>query len=371
MDVKNTPAILQFVQSGNPRSDSLINGFKNVVLEVSRDPTTFDVQVPYLVENLNLATDVPEEVVREIVTTLVKWAIESESFRYTGSKLANYLALPGQLSFNFIQVFFECVTKECYERLDNLISCTTANDYQVLEGIMLFMAELYLNMGLVTMDSTGMVIQSISRIEFLKDTLKRAILKILEKADSDKPLVTVGKVLKLTGSALEEQKQTKEDKELTDLIFVHVDAISRQDYCQSNVKSLFQRVLVLRQNHWQSPESTRNNNAGTNGASAHFANVNSDNFADYDVPIFYLTDGTPVPAHEAAESASDFVEGDMRGGDSSRFIYLHGEGDVPDNSGAVSTSNTSTSSQLQHLMSHTLSAEEEEAFNMFLSQMSN
>ena len=90
------------------------------------------------------------------------------------------------------------VTKECYDKLDNLISCTTANDYQVLEGIMLFMSELYLNMGIVTLDSTGQMIESICRIEFLKDTLKRAILKILEKAHSDKPLATVGKVLKVS-----------------------------------------------------------------------------------------------------------------------------------------------------------------------------
>ena len=70
------------------------------------------------------------------------------------------------------------MTTECYDRLDDLISCTTANDYQVLEGIMLFMSELYLNMGIVTLDSTGQHVQSISRIEFLKDTLKRAILAI-------------------------------------------------------------------------------------------------------------------------------------------------------------------------------------------------
>ncbi|XP_075243202.1 polyadenylate-binding protein-interacting protein 1-like isoform X2 [Convolutriloba macropyga] len=378
MDGKNRPAILQFVQRGNPRHDAVVNGFKNVVLEISRDPTTFDVQVPYLVENLNLASDIPDEVTREIVTTLVKWAIESESFRYTGSKLANYLALPGQLSFNFIQIFFECVTKECYDKLDNLISCTTANDYQVLEGIMLFMSELYLNMGIVTLDSTGQMIESICRIEFLKDTLKRAILKILEKAHSDKPLATVGKVLKLTGAALEEQKQTKEDKELTDLIFVHIDAISKEDYCQSNVKSLFQRVLLLRSNHWQPPESNRS--SGTGGSSggsggsnsngtANFANVTAnDNFADYDVPIFYLSDGTPIPAHEA-----DFVESDMRPAD--RFMYLHGEGDVPEggntlDSGSTGMGDASANSQLAHLMSHTLSAEEEEAFNMFLSQMS-
>ena len=73
MDGKNRPAILQFVQRGNPRHDAVVNGFKNVVLEISRDPTTFDVQVPYLVENLNLASDIPDEVTREIVTTLVKW----------------------------------------------------------------------------------------------------------------------------------------------------------------------------------------------------------------------------------------------------------------------------------------------------------
>ncbi|XP_063722719.1 polyadenylate-binding protein-interacting protein 1-like isoform X2 [Symsagittifera roscoffensis] len=349
----NRPAVLQPVSTGNVHHDSLINEFKNLVLELSKNPTAFDERVPFLIESLNFTNTVPTEVIKEIVATLVKWAIESESFRYTGSKLANYLALPGQLTFDFLKVFLDSVTTECYDRLDDLISCTTANDYQVLEGIMLFMSELYLNMGIVTLDSTGQHVQSISRIEFLKDTLKRAILKILEKADSDKPLNTVGKVLKLTGAALEEQKQTKPDKELTDLIFVHVDAISKQDYCHSNVKSLFQRVLLLRQNHWQSPES--NTGTGTN-----FANVSSsENFNDYDVPIFFLSDGTAIPAHEA-----DFVENDLRASD--RFMYLHGEGDVADSQ----TSNNQHNNPLAQLMSHTLSAEEEEAFNMFLSQMS-
>ena len=38
---------------------------------------------------------------------IVSQAIESESFRYTGSKLAHYLALPGQVPFDFTKFFFE------------------------------------------------------------------------------------------------------------------------------------------------------------------------------------------------------------------------------------------------------------------------
>ena len=95
------------------------------------------------------------------------------------------------------------VTRECYDKLGNLISCTTPDDHRQLEGIMLFMAELYLNMGIVTLDSSGQQIQSVTRIDFLKDTLKRAILKILEQANSDKPLEAVGKVLKVSANSQE------------------------------------------------------------------------------------------------------------------------------------------------------------------------
>ena len=52
-------------------------------------------------------------------------------------------------------------------------------------------------MGIVTVDSTGQMIEYISRIEFLKYNLKRALLKILEKGHLEKRLATVGKALKL------------------------------------------------------------------------------------------------------------------------------------------------------------------------------
>ena len=90
------------------------------------------------------------------------------------------------------------VKNECYVKLEKLIGCTSEEEERLLEGIMLFLSELYVNMGYVTLDESGLNIASINRLDALKQTLLDSILIILEKAYSDKPLETVGKVLKVS-----------------------------------------------------------------------------------------------------------------------------------------------------------------------------
>ena len=71
------------------------------------------------------------------------------------------------------------------------------------------------------------------RIDFLRDALKDALLKILELSPFDKPFLIVGKALKLTGAALDESdgcdEKTKSStsRSKTDRIYTHIQAIQQ------------------------------------------------------------------------------------------------------------------------------------------------
>ena len=85
----------------------------------------------------------------------------------------------------------------------------------------------------VELDSFGGM--TVTRIEFLRNVLKDALLKILELSPFDKPFLIVGRALKLAGAALDESdccdtessKQSSRSK--TDRIYTHIEAIHQDD----------------------------------------------------------------------------------------------------------------------------------------------
>ncbi|XP_075243173.1 uncharacterized protein LOC142337648 isoform X2 [Convolutriloba macropyga] len=274
---KERPPLLRQLDTSNPQHDKITNQFKEVVWMLTQRPEVFDNIVPYVVGALN-CEKIKLETSEKLAHILVAWSVAEPNFRFTGAKLSHYLCLPEQLSFNFKDHFLKCVRLEV-DRMGQLIKTQSPANNQKLEGVLLFICELYLNMGDVEIDSFGTI--NMVRIDFLRDVLKDALLKILELSPFDKPFLIVGKALKLTGAALDESdsfdadnKSRNSTKAKTERIYTHIQAIQQDTNTSQNVRSVYARVLELRKCKWVTDDFRSSGQLPTGANSNHIMTHN-------------------------------------------------------------------------------------------------
>ncbi|XP_064258654.1 polyadenylate-binding protein-interacting protein 1-like isoform X2 [Passer domesticus] len=202
------------------------------------------------------------------------------NFSYMGARLCNYLSHHLTISTqsgSFRQLLLQrCQTE--YENRDEAAKGDETAQKQ-FHAFVLFLAELYLNLEIK--GTKGQV----TRAEILQEGL-REILNVLFSNPVDNNLMCAVKLLKLTGSVLEDAWKEKGKNDMEEMI-QRIENVVLDAKCSRDVKHMLLKVLELRSSNWGRVHETSSHTKAT-----------PENDPDYfmNEPTFYTSDGVPFTA---------------------------------------------------------------------------
>ncbi|KAM6230804.1 polyadenylate-binding protein-interacting protein 1 isoform 1-T1 [Porphyrio hochstetteri] len=246
---------------------------------LTEQPGCFETEVEQFAETLN-AWVTEDEALQELVELIYQQATSVPNFSYIGARLCNYLShylTTSPLSVSFRQLLLQrCQTE--YENRDE----ATKGDETIrkqFHAFVLFLAELYLNLEIK--GSKGQVM----RAEILQEGL-RELLNSLISNPVDSNLICAVKLLKLTGSVLEDAWKEKGKNDMEEVI-QRIENVVLDANCSRDVKHTLLKLVELRSSNW----------GRVHGTSPH-REATPENDPNYfmNEPTFYTSDGVPFTA---------------------------------------------------------------------------
>ncbi|XP_049649690.1 polyadenylate-binding protein-interacting protein 1-like isoform X2 [Accipiter gentilis] len=202
------------------------------------------------------------------------------NFSYMGARLCNYLShhlTISPQSGNFRQLLLQRCRTE-YENRDEAAKGDETTRKQ-FHAFVLFLAELYLNLEIK--GTKGQV----TRAEILQEGL-RQLLNALFSNPVDNNLMCAVKLLKLTGSVLEDAWKEKGKNDMEEMI-QRIENVVLDANCSRDVKHMLLKLVELRSSNW----------GRVHGTSPH-TEATPENDPNYfmNEPTFYTSDGVPFTA---------------------------------------------------------------------------
>ncbi|XP_015195727.2 polyadenylate-binding protein-interacting protein 1 [Lepisosteus oculatus] len=221
-----------------------------------------------------------EEALHELVELIYHQSTSVPNFSYTGARLCNHLSQHLTISppsGNFRKLLLMRCQKE-YEARDKAVKGDEMTR-KSFHSYVLFLGELYLNLEIKS--SKGQVTRA--------DILLMALHELLDALFSnpvDGNLICAVKLLKLTGSVLEDAWKEKGKSYMEDLMR-GIENIVLDAGCSRDVKQMLLRLVELRSSNW-----------GRVHAAAAFSEATPENDPNYfmNEPTFYTAEGIPFTA---------------------------------------------------------------------------
>uniref|UniRef100_A0A8D0N537 Polyadenylate-binding protein-interacting protein 1 n=1 Tax=Sus scrofa TaxID=9823 RepID=A0A8D0N537_PIG len=236
-----------------PTLSEYVQDFLNHLTE---QPGSFETDIEQFAETLNgwVTTD---DALQELVELIYQQATSIPNFSYMGSRLCNYLShhlTISPQSGNFRQLLLQRCRTE-YEVKDQAAKGDEVTRKR-FHAFVLFLGELYLNLEIK--GTNGQV----TRADILQVGL-RELLNALFSNPMDDNLICAVKLLKLTGSVLEDAN------------------------CSRDVKQMLLKLVELRSSNW-----------GRVHATSTYREATPENDPNYfmNEPTFYTSDGVPFTA---------------------------------------------------------------------------
>ncbi|KAM7024060.1 polyadenylate-binding protein-interacting protein 1 isoform 1-T1 [Acridotheres tristis] len=253
-----------------------VQGFLNHLTE---QPGCFETEIEQFAETLN-GWVIADEALQELVELIYQQATSVPNFSYMGARLCNYLShhlTISPQSGNFRQLLLQRCRTE-YENKDEATKGDETTRKQ-FHAFVLFLAELYLNLEIK--GTKGQV----TRAEILQEGL-RELLNALFSNPVDSNLICAVKLLKLTGSVLEDAWKEKGKNDMEEII-QRIENVVLDANCSRDVKHMLLKLVELRSSNW----------GRVHGTTPH-AEATPENDPNYfmNEPTFYTSDGVPFTA---------------------------------------------------------------------------
>ncbi|XP_041753174.1 polyadenylate-binding protein-interacting protein 1 [Coregonus clupeaformis] len=245
---------------------------------LNSSPGSFEMDIEYIVNMLN-SWVTTEETLQELVELIYTQSTAIPNFSYTGARLCNFLShnlVLSPASGNFRQLLLKrCQTE--YEQRDVAVRGDQETQKK-FHAYVLFLGELYLRLEVKSAKGPP------SRAEILLTAL-RDLMDALLSNPVDGNLICAVKLLKLTGSVLEDAWKENGKSDM-DQLTQRIENILLDSQCSRDVKQMLLRLVELRSSNW----------GRVHAAAA--ADATPDNDPNYfmNEPTFYTADGTPFTA---------------------------------------------------------------------------
>lgn len=246
---------------------------------LSSSPGSFDSDVEFIVNMLN-SWVVTEELLQELVELIYTQSTAIPNFSYTGARLCNHLSHHLAISpesGNFRQLLLKRCRTEFTQK-----DAAVKGDPVVRKGFhsfVLFLGELYLNLEVKSKKGPP------ERAHILLGALKDLLTSLFSNPD-DSNLICAVKLLKLTGSVLEDTWKKSGKSDMDDLLR-RTGNIVLDATCSRDVKQMLLKLVELRSSDW---------GRGHAAAAANYATPDNDPNYFMNEPTFYTADGTPFTA---------------------------------------------------------------------------
>ncbi|KAJ8287296.1 hypothetical protein GJAV_G00049950 [Gymnothorax javanicus] len=254
----------------------LVQDFLN---HLNSSPASFELEIESITASLN-SWITSEEMLQELVELIYTQSTSVPNFAYTGARLCNHLSHHLTITppaGNFRKLLLQRCQKE-YEQRDLAVRGDDVTRKH-FHSYVLFLGELYLNLELKSRRGPP------SRADILLSALKDLAASLLSHPE-DNNLICAVKLLKLTGSVLEDSWKESGKPHMDELI-QRTENIVLDASCSRDVKHMLLRLVELRSSDW-----------GRVRATAAPSEPTPDNDPNYfmNEPTFYTADGTPFTA---------------------------------------------------------------------------
>lgn len=260
---------------------------------LSSSPGSFDSEVDNMASVLN-SWVTTEELLQELVELIYTQSTAIPNFSYTGARLCNYLShhlTISPSSGNFRQLLLQRCRIEYEQRAAAVRG--DADTRKKFHSFVLFLGELYLHLEVKS--SKGPPTRADILLTGLKD-----LLNSLLSNPVDSNLICAVKLLKLTGSVLDDAWKESRKPHMDELI-QRIENVLLDADCSRDVKQMLLKLVELRSSDW-----------GRVRVAAADSNATPDNDPNYfmNEPTFYTEDGTPFTAAdpEYAEKYQEILD---------------------------------------------------------------
>ncbi|XP_031820619.1 polyadenylate-binding protein-interacting protein 1 isoform X1 [Sarcophilus harrisii] len=261
---------------GYPTLTEYVQEFLNHLTE---QPGSFETEIDQFAETLKgwVTTD---DALLDLVELIYQQATTVPHFSYMGARLCNYLShhlTISPQSGNFRQLLLKRCRTE-YENKDQAAKGDEATRKR-FHSFVLFLGELYLNLEIK--GTKGQV----TRADILQVGL-RELLNALFSNPVDNNLICAVKLLKLTGSVLEDAWKEKGKTDMDEVI-QRIENVVLDANCSRDVKQMLLKLVELRSSNW-----------GRVHATSTYREATPENDPNYfmNEPTFYTSDGIPFTA---------------------------------------------------------------------------
>lgn len=246
---------------------------------LSSSPGSFESDIENITQMLNSFV-CTEDLLQELVELIYTQSTEIPNFSYTGARLCNYLShhlTISPTSGNFRQLLLKrCQTE--YEGRNKAVQGDTATQKR-FHSYVLFLGELYLHLEVKSAKGTS------SRAQILLTGLKDLMMSLFSHP-VDANLICAVKLLKLTGSVLDDEWKSSGQRHMDEIV-QRIENVLLDATCSRDVRQMLLKLVELRSSDW----------GRVKGATA-ASSATPDNDPNYfmNEPIFYTEDGTPFTA---------------------------------------------------------------------------
>ncbi|XP_054630742.1 polyadenylate-binding protein-interacting protein 1 [Dunckerocampus dactyliophorus] len=274
----------------NFSAPSLADMVRDFLCHLSSSPGMFESDVEYITSVLN-SFITTEELLAELVELIYTESTAIPNFAYTGARLCNYLSHHlSPPSGNFRHLLLIRCQKE-FEQRDVAIRGDPETQKK-FHAFVLFLGELYLHLEVKS--SKG----PLNRAQILLTAL-RDLLSTLLSNPVDANIICAVKLLKLTGSVLDDAWKESGEPHMEELI-QRIETIVLDATCSRDVRQMLLKLVELRSSDWGRVCAAVASNATPDNDPNYFMNE----------PTFYTEDGTPFTAAdpEYAEKYQEILE---------------------------------------------------------------
>ncbi|XP_072113632.1 polyadenylate-binding protein-interacting protein 1 isoform X1 [Mobula birostris] len=240
-------------------------------------PGSFELEIVHFTEMMNSCVNT-DEALQEVVEIIYQQATTVPNFTYTGARLCNYLSQNLSVNLrnhNFRELLLERCQKEFVKKDE-----AAAGDEETrkkFHSFVLFLGELYLNLEVKGVNG------SVARANVLVSGLRELLTTLLSQP-SDDNLICAMKLLKLTGSILEDAWK-KDGKSDMDDIIQQVKNVILDSKSSRDIRDMLLKLVELRSSNW-----------GRVHTAATYNEATPENDPNYymNEPVFYSAEGIPL-----------------------------------------------------------------------------
>uniref|UniRef100_A0A674P525 Polyadenylate-binding protein-interacting protein 1 n=1 Tax=Takifugu rubripes TaxID=31033 RepID=A0A674P525_TAKRU len=257
----------------------LLTVTKHFLGHLSTSPGSFESDIGYISDTINSWVNT-EETLNELVDLIFTQSTTIPNFSYTGARLCNYLSHHLAISppsGNFRQLLLKRCQVEYQQR--DAAARGDAEAQKKLHSFVLFLGELYLNLEVKSAKGSP------DRAHVLLSALND-LMNTLFSHPVDTNLICAVKLLKLTGSVLEDEWKESGKAHMDELI-QRIETILLDATCSRDVRQMLLKLVELRSSDW-----------GRVRDAVPASNATPDNDPNYfmNEPTFYTEDGIAFTA---------------------------------------------------------------------------